>query len=156
MFTLGAVVQIVGVRGEFSVVSEQNRKGQIEVARGALRMWVDVSRVQLAAKQEIKKSKASKKSKNEPVGPFIKTTGLASRRDSIRIDLHGLTVAQALEQLEKILDSALLEGAAALEVMHGLGSGALMKAVHAYLAGSKHVKSYSVSPGNPGVTIAYI
>lgn len=75
---------------------------------------------------------------------------------SIAIDLHGVTVREAVEQLEKTLDRALLANANQIEIMHGLGTGKVKDAVHKYLSSSRHVKNFRVSINNPGVTIAYL
>jgi len=73
-----------------------------------------------------------------------------------KCDLHGLTVVESIECLEKALSRALMDGAAMIEVVHGRGSGKLQSAALAYLQTSKHVKSVMPKPGNPGATLAYL
>ena len=149
---VGLPVIVEGVRGEFTVSAGPNRKGEFEVRRGNLSMWVAGSRLQETKTQ----AKATKKPKFEQDGGKLPRPRAGKQRDTIRLDLHGLTVAEARERLETALDDALLEGAQCLEILHGLGSGKLMKAVHDYLAASRHIKNYTIAPGNPGLTIAYI
>lgn len=77
-------------------------------------------------------------------------------KESFRIDLHGMTVPEALEAIEQALSKAMLAGANRLEVIHGIGTGALKKAVTKYLATAPGVAKLSSESNNAGVTIVYI
>ncbi len=61
------------------------------------------------------------------------------------VNLIGLTVEEALSQLEKVLDRAFLSGQSRLTVIHGLGTGRLMRAIRQYLSGHRQVAR--VRPG---------
>ena len=70
--------------------------------------------------------------------------------------LIGLTVAEATEDLEKYLDDAALAGKAEVRVVHGKGTGALRKGVHAYLRGHPAVKDFHIAEdkeGGEGATV---
>lgn len=69
------------------------------------------------------------------------------------LDLHGRTVAEALDDLERFVNEALLEGCAAVRVIHGRSGGKVKTAVHAYLRKLSVVTSVRVDPANVGVTI---
>ena len=71
------------------------------------------------------------------------------------VDLHGLTVEDALRVLEKAMDRAIIEGHARMEVVHGIGSGRVRQAVHTYLKGLSIIESFRVDDLNPGVTWVY-
>ena len=77
-------------------------------------------------------------------------------KDVLEIDLHGYTVQEAIETLEKTIDRAILSNVRQLNVIHGLGSGKIKDAVHKYLHNFKHISSFRLSVNNPGVTIVYI
>ncbi len=68
------------------------------------------------------------------------------------IDLHGLRVEEAVRLVEERVDRALVAGLAGLEIVHGIGTGRVMKAVHRCLGAIAAVKSFSIDPRNPGVT----
>jgi DNA mismatch repair protein MutS2 len=68
------------------------------------------------------------------------------------LDLHGVTVDEALRQLELWIDRVTLTDLSKVKVIHGLGSGKVQKAVHQYLTGLKSVVSFNINPYNPGET----
>lgn len=94
---------------------------------------------------------ASKKKQKKPK-PI--STSVGDRTSSI--DLHGMTADEAIRQLETALDRALLKGVERLDVIHGIGTGTLLKATHAYLRNSKHVARFSVDERNQGTTLVYL
>ncbi|MCG5052061.1 MAG: Smr/MutS family protein [Myxococcales bacterium] len=82
---------------------------------------------------------------------------LKSRRNSI--DVRGLRVDDALATVESRLDEALREGADAVFVIHGYGSGALRKAVREFLSLSPAVarqRPGQREEGGDGVTVAIV
>jgi DNA mismatch repair protein MutS2 len=74
-----------------------------------------------------------------------------------RCDLRGLRVDEALDRLAEQIDRSLAGGIARLEIVHGVGTGALRRAVREHLAGSRLVARVVDAPpgqGGDGVTIA--
>ena len=57
----------------------------------------------------------------------------------VEIDLRGLYVEEALERLDACLDEAAVDGRDALRVIHGIGTGALRRAVREHLPRSPYV-----------------
>ena len=75
---------------------------------------------------------------------------------SPEINLLGKTVDEAVSELDKYLDDALLSHLNTVRIVHGKGTGALRKGIHEYLRRQKHVKSYRLGEfgeGDAGVTI---
>ena len=69
----------------------------------------------------------------------------------------GMTVDEAIAQLDKYIDDACLANLAQITVVHGKGTGALRKGIHQYLRRQKHVRSFRLGEfgeGDAGVTIA--
>ena len=63
---------------------------------------------------------------------------------------------QALGELSQYLDRALLSGREGVEIVHGRGTGALRKEVHAFLKTFPGIASFALAPedqGGDGVTI---
>jgi DNA mismatch repair protein MutS2 len=70
------------------------------------------------------------------------------------INLVGMTVDEALPEVDKLLDEAALSDRKELRVIHGFGSGRLRKAVAEMLQGHPHVASVRVgAEGRGGVTV---
>ncbi len=72
------------------------------------------------------------------------------------INVIGETVADAIDILDPIINSAESTGAKELRIVHGKGTGALGKGIQAYLATCKNVKSFRYGrygEGDNGVTI---
>jgi DNA mismatch repair protein MutS2 len=72
-----------------------------------------------------------------------------------RCDLRGLRVEAAIERLRAHLDRASLRGCSRIDVIHGLGTGALREAVRAHLSTSPYVERFGAGhpdAGGEGVT----
>ena len=73
------------------------------------------------------------------------------------INLLGLRVREALPRLEVFLDHALLNNQSSVRIVHGMGTGALRRAVRAYLSDSPYCASFNEAPrseGGGGATVA--
>ena len=69
------------------------------------------------------------------------------------LDLHGMTVEEAVAALDAFVNDALLAGAAEVRVIHGRSGGRLKAAVHARLQQLAVARSARIDPANAGVTI---
>jgi DNA mismatch repair protein MutS2 len=85
--------------------------------------------------------------------PPVPDTAGTSRFQSI--DLHGMTVPEALAALPAFLDRAIRAGLTRVEIIHGISGGRLRSAVRGYLAGMPAVMCAAPDERNPGVTIVY-
>jgi DNA mismatch repair protein MutS2 len=74
----------------------------------------------------------------------------------MEIDLHGLTVAEALERAERALNDALLADESELRLIHGRGGGRLKAALHRWLNTVPSVRRFRLDPRNEGVTIVLL
>jgi len=66
------------------------------------------------------------------------------------LDLHGLTVDEALPKLERFVYSAFMAGLYRVRVVHGKGTGVLRSEVRRYLSGHPLVKSYRTADSYHG------
>ncbi|MDI9602788.1 MAG: Smr/MutS family protein, partial [Acidobacteriota bacterium] len=72
------------------------------------------------------------------------------------IDLRGLTVGEAIDQVEKLLDDAALAEHTEIRLIHGKGTGALKQGLRRHLAEVPVVRAMYDAPlnaGGSGVTI---
>jgi len=97
--------------------------------------------------------------------PTAETTGTTRQPGSqiyaespgIELDLRGKRSDEALDALERYLDSAYLAGLPWVRIIHGKGTGKLRLAVREALGNNPHVKSFESGgdkEGGDGVTVA--
>ena len=92
--------------------------------------------------------------KDEPSVQMARSSIFSSM--PIQCNLIGMHVDEAMEQLDAYLDEAKVNGLKSFRIIHGDGSGALRKAVHARLARDKQVKEFRLgapSEGGTGATV---
>ena len=75
------------------------------------------------------------------------------RHGTSEVDLHGLTVEEAVPRIDEVLDAALRAGHAELRVIHGRSGGRLRGALHTRLRQITAVRGFRIDPRNAGVTI---
>jgi len=61
------------------------------------------------------------------------------------LDLHGVRLKEALEALERQIDSAIVANLSRFTVLHGKGDGILSAGVHNYLKNHNAIKDYYFS-----------
>jgi len=149
----GDTVQLVDMGLKAVVIKAADDKGMVEVQAGAIRTRTPVSNLRL-----YESKRAEKKGRTVPAAS-AKSVGLTSRMErSVHtdLDLRGQTVEEALLEVDRFLDNAVLCGLERVTVIHGKGTGALRTAVHAHLKGHKQVKGFRLGvygEGETGVTV---
>ncbi|HEX6088041.1 MAG TPA: Smr/MutS family protein [Thermoanaerobaculia bacterium] len=94
-----------------------------------------------------------------PVKPRHSGTSTDTPDISAELNLIGQRVDDALDESDKFLDRALLEGKEAVRIIHGFGTGTLRKAIREHLRKHPAVKSYrpgAENEGGDGATIAVL
>lgn len=69
---------------------------------------------------------------------------------STEIDVRGERVEEAIQQVDRYIDQALLQNYPKVTIIHGMGTGAVRKGVQDYLKKHSQVKSYNDAPANQG------
>jgi DNA mismatch repair protein MutS2 len=93
-----------------------------------------------------------------PAGGF-RVDPLPEDASPTRIDVRGQRAEEAIASVEKALDDAARGGVAVLEIVHGIGSGALMSALRTHLRRPPHVVRFEAGGtegGGPGVTRVWL
>jgi len=94
---------------------------------------------------------AQRSKKSSSVGkPDTPASGAGRPRE---IDLHGLTVEEALERVDSALNEALLADAESLRLIHGRSGGKIRAALHRRLREMPGIRGFRIDPRNEGVTI---
>jgi DNA mismatch repair protein MutS2 len=87
--------------------------------------------------------------------PSFERDSLPSRPTGQEIDLHGLTVDEALPRLDSFIHTAFRTGYYQVWVVHGKGTGILRREVGRYLSGHTLVRSHRLADryhGGDGAT----
>jgi len=78
------------------------------------------------------------------------TVSKSGANSTILLDLHGQRGEEAVENLDKFISDALIQGYEELRVYHGIGTGKLSYAVRKFLETHPSVESYTDAPPNQG------
>lgn len=149
-FKLGESVKVLSMNLTGTISSRPDSRGNVTVQMGILRSQVNISDLEIIEEPSPYTSQKLNHSSKGRIGMG------KSLSVSPEINLLGKTVDEAVAELDKYLDDALLSHLNTVRVVHGKGTGALRKGVHEYLRRQKHVKSYHLAEfgeGDAGVTI---
>lgn len=149
-FKLGESVKVLSMNLTGTVSSKPDSRGNLTVQMGILRSQVHISDLEII---EEPSAYAPKKLQRTSKGKLKMSKSLSV---SPEINLLGKTVDEAVAELDKYLDDAILSHLNTVRIVHGKGTGALRKGIHEYLRRQKHVKSYRLGEfgeGDAGVTI---
>jgi len=146
----GAKVKLRGIRRRGVVLSRQGADA-VEVQIGSLRMRAkaeDVEEVEAVPRLLPETRKAKLETRFERTStteaPFDFAQGRPRTQRATEAELHvrGLRVEEALERVDKFLDEAVLAELTGVRIVHGIGTGALKKALSEFLASHPHVESF--------------
>ena len=145
----GDIVVINTFNKDATVIETDLKNKRVFVISGSMKMWVGLDEL-----REKKSSSSSEIKKTRNVRPSLTK---AQHSVSGEIDIRGMACDEAIMELDKYLDNALLSGYSTVTVIHGKGTGTLRNAVHSHLRSLKYIKSFRVGlfgEGENGVTIA--
>lgn len=125
--------------GQQGVLMQQLDDDHWEVQLGILKMKIATS--------DLEKGADPAKSKKQPRAS-VRRTGSSGM--SPTLDLRGHRYDEAMAEVDRYIDAALLAGYPTVTIIHGKGTGALRKGVTDYLKRNKRVKSFGFSPANAG------
>lgn len=119
------------------LVDIQGKRGVVEL--GEVRVTVPL--------KQLYKIKPPKKSKQK-VGGYA--TRVPMSRGRFELEVIGMRVEEALIEVDKLLDDAMLSGLTSFRILHGKGTGALRDAIRQHLRGHKVVTKMNDAPVEQG------
>lgn len=133
-----------------AVITELDaRQNKAKLELSGVAMWADIAQIALPDGPASASVAANQASRGH--------VGRQTREmPSLSLDLRGKRADLAEVELTRFLDSALLAGRDGVEIIHGRGTGALRKQVHALLKTFPGVDAYALAPedrGGDGMTI---
>lgn len=140
----GDVVFVKSIGYDATVVKIDRRNKRLRVKAGSMDIEVPLSDIS-PKKGKLPESKIiyEKMEEKEETAPLA-------------LNLIGLRVDEAISNIEPFLNHASMAGFSEVTVIHGIGKGALLKAIHEHLKGHPLVKQFrsgETSEGGRGVTV---
>lgn len=135
-------------------------KGEAEILCGNIRLRSKISDLSLVLESKpntAKKPKWQVKKEGEKVQ--VKRTLNAKRAPALELNVIGMTVHEALPEVEAFLDAAVLSNLEEVRIIHGMGTGKLRAGIHEFLRTQRNVAEYRLGKygeGDTGVTIVKI
>lgn len=141
------------LKQEIIIVSLPDKNNNVQIQMGSLKTTVKVEK--LVKADNIK----TKKKADNIYKPASKGYKLTMSNISNTLDLRGVRVDDALDEVEYYLDKASLANLSPIYIIHGHGTGALREAIRDYLKTSPYVKDYRPgenAEGGDGVSVVEI
>ena len=146
---VGQEVVIAELNQAAVVMARPDKDGMVEVRAGILKTKVPLSGLKAPDKLA--------KPKEKPVRRSHTRVQLDhDRKASMELNLLGYTVEEAIGEVDRFLDGALMRGQHTVYIIHGMGTGALRAGVQKHLRTHRQVKSFRLGgygEGGAGVTV---
>lgn len=127
-----------------------NQSGMVEVVSGVIKTKVHIDDLYLDTTPE----------KKRDANPYKKTISKVvtstSRDSSMEINLLGMTVDDAVLEVDRFIDNAVMRHLNQIYIIHGKGTGALRSGIQTHLRKHPSVRSYRLGTygeGDSGVTV---
>lgn len=147
--TLGQEVEVTTMNSVGNVLTLPDKKGDLTVQVGILKIKTNLSTLAPAKKRKKEKTPQS----------YIINESRSLESIKSELDLRGETVEDALLLTDKYLDDAAMAHLETVTIIHGKGTGALRSAIGDMLRHHPHARSYRAGrygEGEAGVTVVEI
>ncbi len=144
---VGDVVAISGSSAVGTVIRVDDGRSRAEVLAGNFKVWVDWARlVKVEGRGRDTRRRVSAAAEYEPQVPMS-------------VNLIGSRADEAVKTVSRVIDDAHMKGVERIELIHGIGTGALKRAIHEHLKTNPLVKGFYEGDGfsgGAGVTIVEV
>ncbi len=149
---LGDTVILMDIDKKATVTRLADKDGLVEVMAGIIKMRTKLDNLKLV------EGGVNIGSQRKPAQR--KVSGIKSRAErnvQTELDLRGMASDEAILELDRFIDEAILSGIETIRIIHGKGTGVLKNAVSQHLKRHKSIRTYRLGvfgEGEHGVTIA--
>jgi len=140
MLEVGELVWVRPLKIEGEVLEINKRARRITVSIGGIASTVKPDQLKLTGRSNKRETDVKLDTSGLDRQAYRKVVGMT-------LDLHGMRVDEALDEIERYLDEAFVAHHKRVVILHGIGTGALRSAVRRYL--HKHPLVDSYNPGQP-------
>ena len=151
----GDKVVIGSLKKQAVVQGPANKDGMVDVVAGIIKTKVHISDLYQDITPD-KKSKNQSGTRNVRQKTKNNISSAGSRSASMEINVIGLTVDEAIMEVDRFLDNCFMNHQHTVYIIHGKGTGALRSGIHSFLKKHKHVSYYRLGvygEGEAGVTV---
>ena len=129
------------------ILSRPSKSNEVQIQIGMIKTNVSINELEKAHNDNSNKEKQ-----------LTSTYSNLSKVKNVKSEINviGLNVEEAIFVVDKFLDDASLSKLNTVRIVHGKGTGKLMKGIHKFLKTNPHVKSYRMGTygeGEMGVTV---
>ncbi len=152
-FHIGDKVLVLSLDTEGHVIELPDKNGNLLVEMGILTSRFPANDLLIIDEDKLKTKNAAETFRHVSSG--VSGSGKAMNFKP-EINLLGKTVDEAIAELDKYLDDALLTHTQTVRIVHGKGTGALRRGITEYLKKQSYVKEFKLGEfgeGDAGVTI---
>ena len=145
--SVGDLVDVKGFNIKGTVLSLSKTDNKANILVGKIRLNIDIGRIVLSKIDTKEKSQSGIKP-NQPNVEYHTHTP--------ELDLHGLRTDDAIIKLDAFLDKAIRDNMSKVRIIHGIGTGTLLKFVRKHLSENPLAKSFkqeSREHGGAGATL---
>ena len=159
---VGAEVYVNNLSQTGIVQNVRLQKGEAEVLCGNMRIRSKISDLSIVISNrngQTDKNKAPFKQKQKIQNVEVKKSLQPKRMPSLELNVIGMTVQEALVDVEAFIDSAVVANLEEVRIVHGVGTGKLRAGIQAFLRKHKNVAEFRLGQygeGETGVTIVKI
>ena len=136
---------------KYGTITGTTKPGLWDVAIGSLTVQVKAADISKIAKSPKQPKDFMFEGKNQSQRKPTPVTKAAAQK----LDLHGMRVEEAMKAIDDALNRAILADVDRIEIVHGVGTGAIRTALHGYLSKLQVIEKFKVDDLNPGVTWVY-
>lgn len=146
VYQIGDIVKVLSVNRTGEVI-DINKKGILTISMGGLKLNAKTKEVQFMHK------KVAEKKETSNIRSLRKAT-----KQSYELNIIGMRYEEAMNTVDKFIDSAIVANYSTVRIIHGMGTGVLRNGVRKLLDKNKYVKSYQdggPNEGGLGATLVY-
>ncbi len=141
----GDRVRVLNIGQNATVLKSADARGEVQVQAGVIKLMARLNDLRII---------------EDPIKPSASggklTLDLSRAPAGLALDVRGRLVDEALMEVDRYIDDAVLNGRQEIQIIHGKGTGALRKGIQEYLRRHPKVKEYRLGnygEGDAGVTI---
>ena len=151
----GELVHVASMDLDATVVSPADAKGYVQLKAGMMKMRVQLSdlRTLTSTQQMLKKEQKKLERKRSMREARVDVTTRAVRQE---LDVRGLALDEAIPEVQKFIDDAVISSLGEVSIIHGNGTGVLRAGIADCLRRHPCVSSFRLGrygEGETGVTI---